>query len=139
MRNHVAERLGPGGVLIIDDAGFVEKGTTSVRVGRQYTGTSGKDRQLSDRGVRRLRHPLRPSSGGPGALSAQVLDLRPWPLSGGEEIPDERGLATKDELARDIVRRCLTADLPAAWVTCSFLGQPARVRLWRRAIPSTAW
>jgi len=32
----------PGGVLIIDDTGFVKKGTTSAGVGRQYTGTSGK-------------------------------------------------------------------------------------------------
>ncbi|WP_371627760.1 transposase [Streptomyces sp. NBC_01116] len=33
------------------------------------------------------------------------------------KIPDERGFATKGELARDIVRRCLAAGLPAAWVT----------------------
>ncbi|GGQ32957.1 hypothetical protein GCM10010249_59390 [Streptomyces roseolilacinus] len=42
VRAYVAERLGPGGVLIIDDTGFVKKGTTSAGVGRQYTGTSGK-------------------------------------------------------------------------------------------------
>lgn len=41
-RDYVAERLGPGGVLILDDTGFVKKGTTSAGVGRQYTGTSGK-------------------------------------------------------------------------------------------------
>jgi hypothetical protein len=39
---YVAERLGPGGVLIIDDTGFIKKGATSAGVGRQYTGTSGK-------------------------------------------------------------------------------------------------
>ncbi|MFJ7416724.1 transposase [Streptomyces sp. NPDC098077] len=33
------------------------------------------------------------------------------------KIPDERGFATKGELARDIVRRCLAAGLPAARVT----------------------
>ncbi|CAL9334171.1 IS701 family transposase ISRhosp2 [Streptomyces sp. enrichment culture] len=33
------------------------------------------------------------------------------------KIPDERGFATMGELARDIVRRCLGAGLPAAWVT----------------------
>ncbi|MEW9514592.1 transposase, partial [Streptomyces bacillaris] len=42
VRDYVAERLGPGGVLILDDTGFVKKGTTSAGVGRQYTGTSGK-------------------------------------------------------------------------------------------------
>lgn len=53
-RVYVGESLGPHGVLIIDDTGFIKKGTTSAGVGRQYTGT-GKDRQLPDRGVRRLR------------------------------------------------------------------------------------
>ncbi|MFF8597150.1 transposase [Streptomyces sp. NPDC015220] len=33
------------------------------------------------------------------------------------EIPDERGFAPKGELARDLVRRRLTAGLPAKWVT----------------------
>ncbi|GHI33372.1 hypothetical protein Sdagh_51020 [Streptomyces daghestanicus] len=33
------------------------------------------------------------------------------------KIPDERGFATKGEPARDIVRRCLAAGLPATWVT----------------------
>ncbi|MET9685722.1 transposase [Streptomyces coeruleorubidus] len=42
VRAYVAERLGPGGVLIIDDTGFIKKGTPSAGVGRQYTGTSGK-------------------------------------------------------------------------------------------------
>src|SRR5687768_17418664 len=42
VRDYVAEKLGPGGVLIVDDTGFVKKGSTSAGVGRQYTGTSGK-------------------------------------------------------------------------------------------------
>jgi SRSO17 transposase len=42
VRAYVAEQLGPGGVLIIDDTGFIKKGTSSAGVGRQYTGTSGK-------------------------------------------------------------------------------------------------
>ncbi len=42
VRAYVAERLGPNGVLIIDDTGFIKKGTTSAGVGRQCTGTSGK-------------------------------------------------------------------------------------------------
>nr|WP_234329367.1 MULTISPECIES: transposase [unclassified Streptomyces] len=42
VRDYVAERLGPDAVLIIDDIGFIKKGTTSAGVGRQYTGISGK-------------------------------------------------------------------------------------------------
>jgi hypothetical protein len=33
------------------------------------------------------------------------------------KIPDERGFATKGELAWDTVRRCIAAGLPATWVT----------------------
>ena len=38
----MAERLGPDGVLIIDDTGFIKKGTTSAGLGRQYPGSTGK-------------------------------------------------------------------------------------------------
>ncbi|WP_416385432.1 transposase, partial [Streptomyces sp. NRRL B-1677] len=39
----VAEHLGEdGGVLVIDDTGFVKKGTTSAGVQRQYSGTAGR-------------------------------------------------------------------------------------------------
>ena len=42
LRSYVAERLGGGGVLIVDETGFIKKGTRSAGVGRQYTGTTGK-------------------------------------------------------------------------------------------------
>jgi SRSO17 transposase len=40
---YVVEHLGdPGGVLVVDETGFLKKGTTSVGVQRQYSGTAGK-------------------------------------------------------------------------------------------------
>lgn len=40
---YAAEQLGsPDGVLIIDDTGFIKKGTTSAGVQRQYSGTAGR-------------------------------------------------------------------------------------------------
>src|SRR5437588_1255457 len=42
LRDYVVERLGPGGVLIVDETGFIKKGSRSAGVGRQYTGTTGK-------------------------------------------------------------------------------------------------
>src|SRR5215217_7961117 len=42
LRSYVLERLGPGGVLVVDETGFVKKGTRSAGVARQYTGTTGK-------------------------------------------------------------------------------------------------
>ena len=42
LRGYVVERLGPGGVLIVDETGFIKKGTRSAGVTRQYSGTSGR-------------------------------------------------------------------------------------------------
>src|ERR671933_758023 len=40
---YVIEHLGmPEGVLVIDETGFVKKGTQSVGVARQYSGTAGR-------------------------------------------------------------------------------------------------
>src|ERR687894_801386 len=43
LRAYVVEHLGhPDAVLIIDETGFLKKGTTSVGVKRQYSGTAGR-------------------------------------------------------------------------------------------------
>ncbi|MGA5499498.1 IS701 family transposase [Streptomyces cinereoruber] len=116
VRAYVAERLGPGGVLIIDDTGFVKKGTTSAGVGRQYTGTSGKIDNCQI-GVFAAY-----ATGSGRALVDRELYLpKAWTSDRDRcraaKIPDARGFATKGELARDIVRRCVAAGLPATWVT----------------------
>ncbi|MEU0100372.1 IS701 family transposase [Streptomyces sp. NPDC006267] len=116
VRDYVAERLGPNGVLILDDTGFVKKGTTSAGAGRQYTGTSGKIDNCQI-GVFAAY-----ATGSGRALVDRELYLpKSWTSDRDRcraaKIPDARGFATKGELARDIVRRCLAAGLPAAWVT----------------------
>ena len=42
VRSQVVDHLGPGGVLIFDETGFLKKGTHSVGVQRQYSGTAGR-------------------------------------------------------------------------------------------------
>lgn len=43
VRDYVVEQFGrPDGVLILDDTGFVKKGTRSAGVQRQYSGTAGR-------------------------------------------------------------------------------------------------
>ncbi|WP_051808139.1 IS701 family transposase, partial [Streptomyces sp. NRRL F-2664] len=116
VRDHVAERLGPGGVLIIDDTGFIKKGVTSAGVGRQYTGTSGKIDNCQI-GVFAAY-----ATGRGRALVDRELYLPKAWTSDRErcraaKIPDERHFATKGELAKAIVARCLAAGLPADWVT----------------------
>ncbi|GAB2984666.1 hypothetical protein GCM10023080_057930 [Streptomyces pseudoechinosporeus] len=87
LQTYVAEKLGgDDGVLILDDTGFIKKGTTSAGVQRQYSGTAGRTEipqrgyPQPDRRLRRLRHHRRPGPGGPRAVSAQVLDQRPRTL-----------------------------------------------------------
>jgi SRSO17 transposase len=49
----------PGGVLIVDEIGFLQKGTHSAGVQRQYTGTAGRMRERPSRGVVVLGLPTR--------------------------------------------------------------------------------
>ncbi|MFI1742814.1 IS701 family transposase [Streptomyces sioyaensis] len=116
VRDYVAEKLGPDGVLIVDDTGFIKKGSTSAGVGRQYTGTSGKIDNCQV-GVFAAYATAR----GRALVDRELYLPKAW--TGDRErcraakIPDERGFATKGELAKLIVTRCLAAGLPASWVT----------------------
>ncbi|MGW5818275.1 IS701 family transposase [Streptomyces noursei] len=116
VRAYVGDRLGPEGVLIIDDTGFVKKGTTSAGVGRQYTGTSGKIDNCQI-GV----FAAYATSRGRALVDRELYLPKSWTSDRqrcqAAKIPDERCFATKGELARDIVRRSIAAGLPAAWVT----------------------
>jgi SRSO17 transposase len=43
VRGYVLEQLGdPAGVFVVDETGFIKKGTRSAGVQRQSTGTTGK-------------------------------------------------------------------------------------------------
>ena len=43
LRAYLVEHLGdPGAVLVVDETGDLKKGTTTVGVQRQYTGTAGR-------------------------------------------------------------------------------------------------
>jgi SRSO17 transposase len=130
LRSYVIERLGPGGVLIVDETGFVKKGSRSAGVGRQYTGTTGKidncqigvflgyatpaGRALIDREL---------------YLPKAWIDDRERARAAG--IADEVGFATKPELARSMLTRALEAGVPVGWVTADEIyGQDKRLRVW---------
>ncbi|MFF5638163.1 IS701 family transposase [Streptomyces sp. NPDC012825] len=116
VRDYVAERLGPGGVLIIDDTGFIKKGSTSAGVGRQYTGTSGKIDNCQI-GV----FAAYATSRGRALVDRELYLPKAWTSDRercrAAKIPDKRQFATKGELAKAMVTRCLAAGLPAEWVT----------------------
>ena len=85
LQQYVAEKLGEdGGVLIIDDTGFIKKGTTSAGRPAPVLRHRRPHRELPDRRLRRLRLAQRPGPGRPGAVPAQVLDRGPGPLPRGK-------------------------------------------------------
>jgi len=130
LRGYVVERLGPGGVLIVDETGFIKKGSRSAGVARQYTGTTGKidNCQIgvfcayaTDTGRALIDREL--------YLPHAWTDDRERARAAG--IGDDVGFATKPELARRMLTRALDAGVPAGWLTADEVyGQDKRLRVW---------
>jgi SRSO17 transposase len=114
---YVVEHLGhTDGVLVVDETGFLKKGTKSVGVARQYSGAAGridncqigvflgystaKGRTLLDREL---------------YLPKEWTDDAQRLKDAG--VPDAVGFATKLVLARRMIDRAIAAGVPARWVT----------------------
>jgi SRSO17 transposase len=117
---HVREHLAdPAAILVIDETGFLKKGTKSAGVRRQYSGTAGKLENCQI-GVFVTYSSLVPAQ-------TQVLVDRElylpedWASDVARRqeagVPDDVTFATKPELARRMLERLRAAELPAAWVT----------------------
>nr|WP_107093858.1 IS701 family transposase [Streptomyces sp. AS58] len=129
LQEYVAGKLGEaGGVLIIDDTGFIKKGTTSAGVQRQYSGTAGRTENCQI-GVFAAYATAR----GRALVDRELYLPKSWTEDRERcrtaRVPDEREFATKGELARHMVLRALASPLPIAWVTAdSAYGQDNRFR-----------
>jgi SRSO17 transposase len=127
LRGYVVEHLGdPAAVLVVDETGFLKKGTTSVGVQRQYSGTAGKvdNCQL---GV----FLAYASSKGRAFIDRELYLPRVWIENPARcraaRVPEQVGFRTKPQLARVMLERALDAGVPAAWVTADevYGGDPA--------------
>jgi SRSO17 transposase len=114
---YVRERLGhPDGVLVVDETGFLKKGTKSCGVARQYSGTAGRIENCQV-GVF-----LGYATQNGRALLDRALYL-PKEWANNAERRDEAGVpegvefATKIVLARRMIDRAVAAGLGARWVT----------------------
>ncbi len=131
VRSYVVRHLGDAsGVLVIDETGFVKKGTRSAGVQRQYSGTAGR--------VENCQLGVFLAYAGPRgrALIDRELYL---PKSWTDDrdrcreagVPDSVQFATKTDLARLMLGRALDAGVPAAWVTADeAYGKDGRFRDW---------
>jgi SRSO17 transposase len=131
LRAYVIEHLGEqGAVLVVDETGFLKKGTTSVGVQRQYSGTAGKVDNCQ------LGVFLAYASGKGRAMIDRELYLpESWTDDASRcraaRIPEQVEFRTKPQLAQLMLERALAAGVPAAWVTADevYGGSPA-LREW---------
>jgi SRSO17 transposase len=117
LRRYVAEHLGADdGVLIVDETGFLKKGTKSVGVGRQYSGTAGRieNCQIGVFVAYRSRH-------GHALVDRALYLPQAWcedrPRRRAAGVSEELPFATKPLLARQLLARTLESGLPVRWVT----------------------
>jgi SRSO17 transposase len=131
LRAYVVEHLGDAaGVLIVDETGFLKKGTKSVGVQRQYSGTAGR-RENCQIGVF-LGYA---SATGHALLDRELYLPEEWAADRDRRreagVPDAVTFATKPALARRMLERAFAAGVPAAWVTGDELyGNDTDLRRW---------
>ena len=116
LRAYVVERLGDAtGVLILDETGFLKKGTRSAGVARQYSGTAGRTENCQVGVFLAYAAPA-----GCAFLDRALYLPGEWAgdadRRAGAGIPDEVAFATKGEQARQMLARAFAAGVPAAWV-----------------------
>lgn len=120
----------PEGVAVLDETGFLKKGTHSVGVQRQYTGTAGKKENcqigvflgyasrhghaLVDRGLYL-----------PASWTADPARCR------AAKVPAHVRFRTKPTLARRMLTRAVRRGLPVKWVTGDEVyGGDPKLRAW---------
>lgn len=131
LRAYVVERLGdPNAVLIIDETGFLKKGTKSVGVARQYSGTAGRIENCQIGVFLAYAAP-----GGSAFLDRALYLPKAWaddrPRRTAAGVPAAVAFATKGDLAQAMLARAFAADVPAAWVTGDEVyGNDGNLRRW---------
>jgi SRSO17 transposase len=131
VRGYVARHLGDAGaVLVVDETGFIKKGTRSAGVQRQYSGTAGRVENCQ------LGVFLAYASPKGRALVDRELYLpRSWTDDPGRcrgaGVPDGVQFASKTDLAKAMLGRALDAGMPASWVTADeAYGKDGSLRGW---------
>jgi SRSO17 transposase len=116
LQDYVVEHLGDEkAVLVLDETGFVKKGTRSVGVKRQYSGTAGRIENCQ------VAVFLGYASRHGRALIDRALYL-PEDWAADEErrrvagVPEDVAFATKPKLGRAMLERAVAAGVPCAWV-----------------------
>lgn len=131
IREYAVQTLGlTDNVLVIDETGFLKKGTHSVGVKRQYSGTAGRIENCQI-GV----FVVYTTAQGHTLIDRELYLPKEWC---SDEVRREKAgvpasvqFQTKGALAQIMLERTLTAELTVDWVTGdSVYGSDRRLRLW---------
>ena len=131
LRTYVTDYLAdPDAVGVIDETGFLKKGTHSAGVARQYSGTAGRIENCQI-GV----FLAYASQHGQTLLDRELYLPKEWTEDRNRcrhaGIPDERAFATKPALALQMLSRTFAAGVVLAWVTGdSVYGDDRKLRQW---------
>jgi SRSO17 transposase len=134
LRDYLIEHLGdPGAVLVVDETGDCKKGSATVGVQRQYTGTVGKvdNAQVAV-------YLTYATGAGHGLIDRELYLPAGWLADpdrcAAAGVPGQAAFATKPGLARMMLERALAAGVPAGWVAADevYGGDPA-LRGWCEA------
>ena len=118
LRDYVVEHLGDpeAATLVIDETGDLKKGTHTVGVQRQYTGTAGRVENAQV-----AVYLVYATDTGHAVVDRELYLPRSWTDDPKRlqavGVPEQVGFATKPELAARMLARALDAGVPAAWVT----------------------
>lgn len=117
VRGFVVDHLGdPDAILVVDETGDLKKGTGSVGVQRQYTGTAGR---IENSQVAVFLGYA--ANAGHALIDRELYLPKSW--TGDPErcaeagVPDKTKFATKPQLASRMIGRALDAGVRARWVT----------------------
>ncbi len=131
LRAYVAELLGdPTAVLVVDETGFLKKGTKSVGVQRQYSGTAGRIENCQIGVFLAYASPA-----GRAFLDRELYLPKSWAEDRARReeagVPAAIDFQTKPQLAQAMLARAIAAGVPAAWVTGDEgYGGDRRLRVW---------
>jgi SRSO17 transposase len=131
VRGYAVEHLGdPDGVLVVDETGFLKKGTKSAGVQRQYSGTAGRIENCQ-LGVFCAYTSVK----GRTLIDRELYLPKSWTEDRQRcreaHVPDDVAFATKATLAKNMLARTLDAGVPARWVTADeAYGGDGKFRAW---------
>lgn len=105
----------PDAVLVVDETGDVKKGTKTVGVQRQYSGTAGRVENCQV-----AVYMTYTSSRGHALIDRALYMPRSWTDDQARRtdagVPEAVDFATKPALAEAMIRAALDAGVPASWV-----------------------